>query len=234
MLSEFSRSTFGAPFGARTADGTDAGCAVSFDREQLSTTGRMWFQVTAPIARLAPLADPQSWRLTSFFRSSDKMRIDESGAVVPDLSAQRPGTSWRGLLYEHFCWGNRFATMCEFANLLNIDFEVGSESIALAYSLYRPLHGRAWFTRRRIGVDVDSGVYHARAQTDGTTRIEMEKNIRFIPLEAPGVASIALLNRLTAPVLWTWMHRIVKEARAALSAPASGRQEAGIACGPFG
>jgi hypothetical protein len=196
-----------------------AGCEVSFDREQLATTGRMWFQAAAPVARLAPLADPRSWRFTSFFPASDKVHLDESGAVVPDVAAPAPGASWRGLLYEHFRWANRFATLCEFANLLNIDFDVGADSIVLGYSLNRPLHGRAWFSRRRVGVDVDSGFYRAQAQGDGTTRIEMEKKIRFIPLESGSPGGIALLNRLTAPVLRMWMHQVVADARAALSTP---------------
>jgi hypothetical protein len=184
---------------------------ISFDRNTLVTTGRIRGTTRWPLAELARGADPQRWSLSPYFQESYKV-LRGAGGYERDPAAPAPGTSWRGLLFEHFGWKLGPLAVCRFVNILNIDFQVRRERIQLDYSLHRPLSGKAWFSGTALGVDVDCGHLIAMRTPSGTS-LEVTKRVRFIKLDSPagpgpgnGPAS-ALINRSAPVLLGHWLRQ---------------------------
>lgn len=117
------------------------------------------------VRKLAPYADPQSWRTTqpSTFAQSYHTRVPSPADPFTDPPAapQRLGASWSGQLFEHA----RFQLLpgveaTAFRNTLDIDFAVNEHErrISLEYSLHEALsHRLLGGPPRPGGLDVDSG-----------------------------------------------------------------------------
>jgi hypothetical protein len=205
------RSGVGVPYGTDAATPVPPVVDVSFDRDTLVTTGRIRGTTPWPMTELARGADPQQWALSPYFEESYKV-IKGAGGYERDPGAPPPGTSWRGLLFEHFGWKLGPLAVCRFVNILNIDFQVEPERIHLTYSLHRPLEGRTWLSATALGVDVDCGHFTALKTPSGTS-LEVVKRVRFIKLSSrarPGPGNgpaSALMNRSAPVMLGHWLRQ---------------------------
>jgi hypothetical protein len=182
---------------------------VSFDRSTRVTTGRAQSLVDTSIAELARTLDPVMWHCSPFFPETFKAVRGDNG-YAPDGEAPIPGLGWRGLLFEHFRWRMGPFEVCRFVNILNIDFQVMKDGVDLRYSLHRAITGRAWFSPRPLGVDVDSGYLTAR-ETGAGIDIDLVKKVRVVelgpharPQAHTGVFS-AFLNQCLPVSLKFWL-----------------------------
>lgn len=201
---------------------------VDFDVNTLVSTATVQIVVERPFADLAQVMDPRSWEALGpdYFRHSYKARQTATGKIryigdepEPDPAGKTtpPGTTWQGVLFEQFQWNWNEATLSEFRNLLNIDYEaVQDREITLKYNLSQSIDSTVGYDVQQGGIDVDSGTATARPSgTPNSWLVTASKSIRFtdrtpgnIGLEVPFDLGMAL-NFIAPSILGIFLDRCV-------------------------
>jgi hypothetical protein len=196
---------------------------VDFDVDTLVSKATVEAYVTRDLNELAVVMDPVSWAKLGpdYFAASYKVKTDINGEVqyvdgLPQEDAHTPGESWNGILYEVFQWNWNEAMLCQFRNLLNIDFQVTDSGISMQYSLSDSLDSLVGLDVQGGGIDVDSG--QSGACFDPTVQkffVTATKSLRFtdrtpgnVGLEEPFDLGQAL-NYTAPPVLEVFLDKAV-------------------------
>jgi hypothetical protein len=160
---------------------------VDYDVTTLVSTATVQIQVERQFSELAKVMDPVSWEklgpdyFAHSYRAKDNGKVlckdglperDDTGAV---------GETWQGVLFEQFQWNWNEATLCEFRNLLNIDYKVTpNKTITLRYSLSESIDSTVGYDVQKGGIDVDSGTATAeRSGNSGPWLVTAQKRLRF-------------------------------------------------------
>jgi len=197
-----------APACQKTTTDTD----VDFDVNTLVTTVTVSIDVNRPFSELAAVMNPLSWAKLGpdYFVHSYKAKVaageveyGDDGDPKPADSPANPWDGWNGLLFEQFQWNWNEASMCQFRNLLNIQYVVdpNQQSLDLQYSLCQSLDSTVGFDVQAGGIDVDSGCATATPSPGkpGWWTITAKKHLRFtdrtpddVGLEVPVDLGMAL------------------------------------------
>jgi hypothetical protein len=172
--------------------------------------------------------------------SRERVVFDSDGLPEPDESRNQVdllGETWRGALRETTDWNITETIVSKFDVLLNIDFDVrqsktgdlalfmldidavplcNGKILVHEYSLLEALEGQLGYQKLAGGVEVDSGYALAIECEGGTTRVEVQKKLRYSDWtpyvdDERSLDPGQFLNYLAPGIAGVWINSLVRD-----------------------